>query len=933
MSSRRHTLCLLIGLTLNSAAAAQPARPAQGLDSLSDDALMTELAGRGLETLLERAFELNNVPQDKRDSIKTLSALRQLSDPEARLTVREREALIASVVRGIDAALPSINDPRLLVQQANTLIAESINNDVNTLEYWGENPRLQANLKPIADSANRILERAVEVGNKELEAVAAQIRAPGDAASRRYLELEAFIVTADFTRLMNQYARALALDRAHPQRKEIATETIEALREFDVDESGVQAVVKNRIAKLLLVRGDEGDFDAARAEFEAVAQKKTEPAPDLVQIYEAMHGLALTELLAGRLDEAQKRLVELRAWQQANIPEDNPQWRRGVEAIAAMLEHRILAARADAATGEQKQKFNEQANQVLVALVREQPEFRAMIYQQLMDRLPPDVDVARLDTLMLRALMRRGEQETMKPEDEPRDVPVIERAVAATNEVLKRQGEPGMTNDDVAAAMLLKGVLLEALDQSLDAAEAFLDFVARFKGHANATFALENAMALISPHLKDREDNARIDNLYTRVLGLAVNEPFNRVDLAYLYGRQIQQAGQYAEAAAAFAKVPESDPNKLWACYFQMIALKQQLDADRLKAAGDASRLSDAEAGQIQNQVQQLATQVRQQAQAAIDSAANDQERNRARQLLVQTTLMSADLANRVQGQPQRAIEILEGFEQAVAGMERADQLLAQALFVRVDAYMDLKQNTRATDALVQLLETRGGDEGARIIYDLLTRLNDDFEAARQAGNRQEMEALAAARAVLTGHLVTWAQQSKPEMVYQYRVYDAESQAQAARLTDDPARRRELLEASKARYQKLLEERNDPVVQLGLANAAYDLGDYRTAQPYYTRLLAERKLGGPKRYNADGELVDNDQYWETMYKLFRSNLKVAEEDPSLANLARETRERLAQLYIMQGESVGGQRWGEAFDTLRRELLPDLQVGGAAASEG
>src|SRR5690606_24259362 len=126
------------------------------------------------------------------------------------------------------------------------------------------------------------------------------------------------------------------------------------------------------------------------------------------------------------------------------------------------------------------------------------------------------------------------------------------------------------------------------------------------------------------------------------------------------------------------------------------------------------------------------------------------------------------------------------------------DQLLAQALFVRVDAYMDLKQNTRATDALVQLLETRGGDEGARIIYDLLTRLNDDFEAARQAGNRQEMEALAAARAVLTGHLVTWAQQSKPEMVYQYRVYDAESQAQAARLTDDPARRRELLEDRKS---------------------------------------------------------------------------------------------------------------------------------------
>jgi hypothetical protein len=923
MISTRFSLGFLVAALGLSSVGLGQAR--QGLDALSDDALMTELASRGLDDLLNRVFEQNKVPQEKRDSVRTLTALRKLSDPDSKLTTRQRQELIQSVTKGIESALPTIKDPRLLVQQANTLIQESINNDVNTLEYWGENPRLQASLQPIVESATKILDRALEVGNAELEKIGEQIKAPGDAAAKRFMEYESFIVTADFTRTMNEYARALAYDRANPERKKIATEAIEKLKEYDAEDSGVQAVVKNRIGKLLLARGEEEDFAAAKAEFAAVAEKKTTPEPNIGQVYEATYFAAVADLLGRKFDDAEKGLVALRAWQDANIPADNPQWKSGAEAAAAMLEYRITAARADAASGKQKEDLNNKANQILVALVKEQPALRGIIYQQLMDRLPPDTNVAKLDSLMLRALMRQGEQEAMKPEGEPQDAKVLERAIAASDEFVKRK-EPGITNDDIATALLLRGVMLEATDKPLEAADAFLTFVEKFKGHPQAGFALDNSMALISPQLKDRQENAKIDALYTRVLGVAVAEPFNRVELAYLYGRQMQQAAKYVEAAAAYAKVPDTDANKLWARYFQMLALKQQLDQDRLKDPKDKTKLAAADARQMQEQIQQLAGQVREQSQKTMASAANDQERNRARQLLVQTTLMSADLANRVQNQPAKAIEILNGFEDAVQGMDRADQLLSQALFVRVDAFMDLKQNTKATDALVQLLETRGGNEGARMIYDLLTRLNDDFEAARKAGNKAEMTSLASARAELTGYLVKWAEQNKKDAVMQYRVYDAESQAQAARLMEDPARRTELLQAAKTRYEGLLAEGNDPVVQLGLANVAYDLGDYRTAQPIYTRLIADRKLGGPKRYNADNELVDNDQYWEAMYKLFKSNIEVAKADPQFANLAQETRQRLGQLYIMQGESVGGQRWGEEFQAMRKELLPDLKIG-------
>src|SRR3954468_11275533 len=64
---------------------------ATGLDSLSDDALMNELASRGLNTLLDRAFEVNKVSETERQGRRTLIALSKLSDPNTTLTASQRQ--------------------------------------------------------------------------------------------------------------------------------------------------------------------------------------------------------------------------------------------------------------------------------------------------------------------------------------------------------------------------------------------------------------------------------------------------------------------------------------------------------------------------------------------------------------------------------------------------------------------------------------------------------------------------------------------------------------------------------------------------------------------------------------------------------------------------------------------------------------------------
>src|SRR5688572_25512168 len=88
-----------------------------GLDTLRDDRLISELASRGLSDLLDRAFEINNIPDDKRAGIRAMMALEQLKEDENLSPVRRRE-LIGSIAAGIEQALPLLDEPQAIVQQA-----------------------------------------------------------------------------------------------------------------------------------------------------------------------------------------------------------------------------------------------------------------------------------------------------------------------------------------------------------------------------------------------------------------------------------------------------------------------------------------------------------------------------------------------------------------------------------------------------------------------------------------------------------------------------------------------------------------------------------------------------------------------------------------------------------------------------------------------
>jgi hypothetical protein len=932
-------LCVLCGTFLFSTDSF--AQSKLGLASLDDQRLMAELASRGLDSLLDYAFTVNNIPTEQQAGIRTLLALRELTDPNVKLTARDRQDKVKQVVSGIERALPSLNDPKLLMQQASVLITSGVERDVNTLEYWGENPKTQAQLRPIVESVIKILNRAAEQAQAAADQIADTIKAPNDPGVNKYMEMEGMVVSANYTKAMVDYYLALSIDRADPRRKEVADKAIEFLKQYDNAESEVQPIVRNRIAKLNMAKGD---FEAAKNGFDSVAAgTDITPAPNAAQQYEARYFSAVCEVLTKNLSAAETELNELFEWQKTNLPADKAA-QDGASAAAAMLRYRIHSAAAAGAKDDATRKTEtEAAVNVLLALVKDRPELQGIIFEQLMSKLPENADMKALDPLLLQAIVRKGEDERMKSGGDAVDTEVIERAIAAARELVNRRGQPGIDPQIADNAAYLIPFLYEKLNRPADAALAYLDYAEGFKGNAQrANIALDNAAGLIGKLRSEAAEDEKTVHAYERFLPLAINEPFNRKEFAFEYARRLQKLGKPSESIVYFRMIAPDDARVLPARYFEMVALKQQLD-------NPAAPVDDTARAAILVDIQKHADWVNTAAEGAIANAKTDEEKTQYRLMIVRTRLLAADLARREQKDAQRTLDLLAGFEQAVSGLPGEDDLLSEALFSRVQSYMALGKNSEATDALVKLLETKEGGQGADIVFNLLHKLNADFDAAVVANDAARTRELAENRAVLSGFLVDWARNNSDpnirKFTYRYAVFDAATKYLAAGLQVDPDERRARLEESLQRYIALQSPENvalyketlagkvgidpnypDPSVTLGIGVVQFDLGNYKDAQEKIGRLLVDRKLGTPTMIveeNGEEKVVDNDQYWEAMYKLLKSNAELSATDPAAAEALEQTKTHLKRLYIQWGDRVGGVKWKDEFAQLRQELVPEF----------
>lgn len=943
------------GAARNGPAPAGPAQGPGGLADFNDDALISELASRGLDSLLDRAFDVNNVPADRRAGVKAFGALRELTDKKKPPTIDRRQALIAQVVAGARTVLPTIKDPTKLTEYASLLLTEGVMREVNLLEYWGENPATQNRLRPMIRVVVEMLDKAAAEGEAQKTSVEKRMQNPSDrAAADQWMKLEEAVATAKYTRHMADYYHALSILKGTAgaaERTKIADEAIAYLKELDTADYGLQPIVRNRIAKLHMAKGD---YAAAKEIFKTVIDAKgLTPEPDASQQYEARYFSAVCDVETGDLDAARKGLGGLLKWQKENLPgADDVQ--KGVAAAADMMQYRIhmAAAEADRKAGraDPARAGEKSAVEVLMKL-SERPDLRPIIFDQLVERMQLTGSLKDLDTLVLRALVQKGVAERDRPAAEKADEQVLARAIEAANTLVERKDAKGVDQRVVESAALLVPTFLERLGRKVEAANAYLDFIEKYPDSAQREAAFNSAGTLIVMDLRRGPDKGDkpVVAVWTRFLPVAIEKPFNRTTLAFDLAERRRAEQKFREAADYYARVPPDDPRFVSAKYLQMVSLYSLL---MQASAGEKGASQWAVQGEprkaLAGEVLRLAEEAKKLAAAAMARAADDQDRARQQTKVAGATLTIAEVAAGEQNDPQRTLKALEQFENEVKGLPGSQDMLNRGLFLRVKSLMGAGRYDDATRTLVGLLEKSGGQQGQEIVFDLLSRLNEDFGEAEAAGDAKTMSMLAQNRARLSGFLVEWARTNKnPDInkrVYSYSVYDAESKLRAGMLSKDEKGLRDALAAfQKLRSPEMVElyrkeaagnPRVDPNyphpnVLLGLGLAAFELGDFKEAQKNLGQLVFDRKLGSAKLEKVDektneSRYVDNENYWEAWYKLLRSNVelyKTNKADAAATEAFESAKAGLKRLYV-QGD-VGGQKWAAAFEALRTQIIPEF----------
>lgn len=950
--------------------AARSAAPSGGgLASLSDDALLTELAGRQMQGLLNHAFDVNQVPQAQRSAMLAIPAINRLGDPKVKPF--ERTQLIKQIADGADQVVAAINDPTKLMEHSTTLLEFGVNPEVNILEYWGDSPAPQKRLEPVIDTVIKMLDKAIKTGGEKRAKLEEQLNnGRNKKIEDEWTAIDKLVSTAEYTKAMVTYSQALAIPadaKGLEQRKKLVAPALEVLQTYDNNESGIQAAVRNRIAKLNMAIHD---FGPGNDIFETVVsgkiddKKKIVPDPGPFEQYEARYFSAVCELMQGQIDRAKQGVTDLVAWQQANVKE--PEVQKQLDAAADMLRYRVAMKERDKAKDPAAKKAaEEQAFNILLGLNEKQPQLRPIIADQLISAMGENIDVKKADLLILQALLNRGKQAREAIDDpnhpDPELTKQVEQAVTAAREIMTRK-DPKIVAQTVAYAAIEVPMLLQQIGRKVDAANAYMDYIEKKQGSPqNQRAAFERAGVLLSGLLKDggEKNDPEIAKAWERFLPLAVNT-FGRKDFAFDLATRLRAKQQLRDALKYFELVPKTDKRSGDAKFLKMVTL-----VDLIYAVGPDKKplVKPDERPALVKQTHEAGGEVRKIEQDALKNAKDDKEKALHKSRIAVVTLTEAELAaSGDKPDAALALKLLDGFEAQAAGLDNEAALNKRVMELRVSSYMQLKQFNKAAEMLLPLLEKEPGGRATGKVLGILQKLNEDYDRAKAAGNDEAARDILANRANLSGFLVKWAAESKDPNVnknlYVYKLYDADTQRLFGSAMPDGQEKDAQLKKAMASFQALRQpnevaayktlvmERKkdnpkdktnpddpDPGVTLGMALTSFELKDWKTASTELKRLRFAGKLGARARTDTDpktGEtvVVPNDQYWEAMYKYYESSRQWAATDPQNEDAQKEleaVKTLLRRDYVAGVDEVGGVKWREQFETLRKELIPDLNL--------
>ena len=445
------TSCFADSRPLRAAKAGRAAPKADGLDGLDEHTLAAELSTRGMKTLLDRYFTINNVSEADQQSIKTFGAIRELSNPK--VSPGEKMRIVKAVADGIDTVLPSLRDPAAMLNTAAALKESGVDHLVNNIEYWGEDPVTQSQLKPLADAVVKLIDTAATSARAQADELGGKLKGDKGPEAAKYEQMDAIANTAAYTKAMSVYAACLALPAKDPARKSMADADITTLADYDTEDSMVQPRVRNMIAKLYM---SAGEFNEAKKAFLSVGGDKptVKPDPNPLEQYDARYFTVVTDIISGDMASARADKASLDAWQTTKMPAllkgikgfseaDIAATAGSVAAAGDMLEWRLHVLEGDTAkTPADKQKAEKAAEDVLLKLRQAHPELATMIDEQLVKRMPANkpIDDKTAVSLLL-ALVKKGKVESYKADAEKPDQVIMNKGIEAAGVLLHDLGQ------------------------------------------------------------------------------------------------------------------------------------------------------------------------------------------------------------------------------------------------------------------------------------------------------------------------------------------------------------------------------------------------------------------------------------------------------------------------------------------------------------
>src|SRR5258706_2500035 len=380
-------ISVLIVCIIGSLAAAQQQKPSEKVGlaaALADDEkVISELSRRELNSLRDYMFVKNGITKEQQSAYLAVTSVKQLND--SKLTRKQQQDLIHNVALGIDKVLATMNDPSELMRLNNSLVINGTARHVNVMEYLGKNPKVQSQLRPVAEAVDRVYDKAISSAQEKADRIANQMTPQNQAKLAPEWEKAMQLVgLAKFNAANNRHTLPMSIDKADEKRAEVAQKGIAVLTEYESPEYEIQGPARLGIAKLHIDIGTKESLDLARKKLTEVL---AEPKSPWNQKFDAMYFAAVADIVGKDFDGARKGLAAVAKFM-TDVPAGDATVRKGAEAAVKMLEYRIYSGEAEATPGPAGMAANEKAIAVLQELLGQRPDLSGIINEQMVARRP-----------------------------------------------------------------------------------------------------------------------------------------------------------------------------------------------------------------------------------------------------------------------------------------------------------------------------------------------------------------------------------------------------------------------------------------------------------------------------------------------------------------------------------------------------------------